>query len=288
MKLPRKHVLRAAVGDPSEIGEFIALRLHLSTERAREWVDLGAVQVAGRRADRATQLTPGLRVVVREPSLDRTDRSDAALVVAWRDDDLLVIDKPAGMLSQPSENESASSLESRVRAESPSARMLHRLDRDASGLVLFALRSELYAAMQHDLERGRMERSYVAIAGGVISSQREIRLRIARDGTDARKRIALPENAPGGKEARTTVVPIGSTPLGTALRIQLHTGRTHQIRVHLAAIGHPLVGDTLYGGLFASRLLLHAERLVFSHPKTRERIVVRSAPPEVPLVTWPS
>ncbi len=276
MSAMRKHVLRVAVGDPPTVTELLAARLALPLDRAREWVRIGAVQADGRRAVEATHLPPGTRVVVREPVVVAT----APLVVAWRDELTLVVEKPAGMLAQPSEGEAASSLEARVRDELPSARMLHRLDRDASGLVLFALRPEAFAPLQRSIEEGLVERTYAAVASGEIAEPREIRLRIARDPSDARRRVALPENAPGGRAALTRLAPLGPGAGGTALRVELGTGRTHQIRVHLLAIGHPLVGDGLYGGPPAARLMLHAARLVFPHPATGGRVAVESPAPE--------
>jgi RluA family pseudouridine synthase len=272
----RKHVLRVAMGDPRAIVPFLVERLLIDDKQAAEWVKLGAVTVGGKRADAYTRLLTGMRVIVREPAAPVDDQP---LEVVWRDEDMLVIDKPAGMLSQPSSGEAASSLEARVQAEVPSARMMHRLDREASGLVLFALRPGVYAAMQHDLENGAIERYYLAIAAGVVSASREIRLRIARDPLDGRRRIALPEAAPGGEEARTRIAPIGWAGSGTALRVELYTGRTHQIRVHCAAIGHPLLGDELYGGPPAPRLMLHAARLIMPHPRTGERVALAAPPP---------
>jgi RluA family pseudouridine synthase len=283
----RKHVLRVAMGDPRAIVPFLVERLLIDDKQAAEWVKLGAVTVGGKRADAYTRLLTGMRVIVREPAAPVDDQP---LEVVWRDDDMLVIDKPAGMLSQPSPGESASSLEARVQAEVPSARLMHRLDREASGLTLFALRPGVYAAMQHDLEDGAIERYYLAIASGVVSASREVRLRIARDPLDGRRRIALPEAAPGGEEARTRITPIGwagagrsttggGAPSGTALRVELYTGRTHQIRVHCAAIGHPLLGDELYGGPPAPRLMLHAARLIMPHPRTGERVALAALPP---------
>jgi 23S rRNA pseudouridine1911/1915/1917 synthase len=275
----RKHVLTVALGDPRAIDAFVAARLLIDPERAQEWVRLGAVQVGGRRADLHTRLLTGMRVIIREPA---APEELEPLAVIYRDDDLLVVDKPAGMLSQPSANEAASSLEARVQRELPEARLMHRLDREASGLVLFALRPVVHAALQHDLENDAVTRHYLAIASGVVTASREIKLRIARDSLDARRRIALPENADGGKPARTKIVPIGWSRDGTRLRVELHTGRTHQIRVHCAAIDHPLVGDDLYGGPPGARLMLHATHLALPHPTTGDALELDSpAPPEL-------
>ncbi|MSP59203.1 MAG: RluA family pseudouridine synthase [Myxococcales bacterium] len=271
----RKHVLRVAVGDPGALAPFLALRLGLPAGEVERWVDLGAVQVDGRRAQAVTRLAPGAQVVAREPA--KVGGGEPRLKVAWRDDVLLVVDKPPGMLSQPSQGEASSSVEVLVRREHPDARPMHRLDRDASGLLLVALRPDAYAALQHSLDRGEIAREYLAVAAGKITEPQQIRLKIARDPADSRRRLALPERAPGGQSARTHIVPVAAAAGGTLIRVTLDTGRTHQIRVHLAALGHPLVGDRLYGGPAAPRLMLHAARLAFPHPQTAAPIEVVSA-----------
>jgi RluA family pseudouridine synthase len=272
-----KRLLTVAIGDPERIAPFLAARLGLDVDAVRVQLEAGAVQVNGARADFATRLTPGDRVVVRGA---RSPSPPPEARVVHRDDDLMVVDKPAGLLAQPSPGEAVSA-ERQVQAHFPSARLLHRLDRDASGLLLFSLHAGSHAALQQQLERGAVARSYLAVAAGRVDGPREIRLRIARDPHDARRRVALPENAPGGRPACTRIAdarPIEDDQ--TCLAIELATGRTHQIRVHLAAIGHPLVGDRLYGGPPAPRLLLHALRLGFIHPSTRASIELEApAPP---------
>ena len=189
------------------------------------------------------------------------------------------------MLAQPAPGEVGGSLEARVQAEWPGARLMHRIDRDASGLVLFALRPAAYAAVQQALTAGRIERRYRALADGVIDGPREIRLRIAHVAGDARRRQALPERAPGGEEAHTLVTPLGTREVGgrhaTLVEVTLDTGRTHQIRVHLAAIGHPIYGDTLYGGPAAPRLMLHGAHLALPHPTGGATLSLAAPPPSL-------
>jgi RluA family pseudouridine synthase len=270
-----KHVLRAAAGDPVPVDDFVAARLGVPLERAAAWVRLGAVTVGGRRAAPSSRVAAGARVVVREPDAP----AFADLPVVYRDDDLLVLDKPAGALSQPSPGVAAPSVEARIQAEHPGARLAHRLDRDTSGLLVFTLRPGAHAAMQQAFSGGTVERVYLAVAAGEIAAPLDVRLRIGRHPSDPRLRAALPEHAPGGRAARTDARPLGRHPLGTLLRVLLHSGRTHQIRVHLAALGHPVAGDTLYGGPPAPRLMLHATELAFAHPRTGAPLRFHSPPP---------
>jgi 23S rRNA pseudouridine1911/1915/1917 synthase len=121
----------------------------------------------------------------------------------------------------------------------------------------------------------QMTRRYLARVPGPLSGEGDIRLRIARDAHDARKRRALPENAPGGQPAHTHWK--ARTP--TLAELELDTGRTHQIRVHLAAIGQPIDGDRLYGGARAPRLMLHASSLSLPHPRDGQ-LLSFVAPPD--------
>jgi RluA family pseudouridine synthase len=281
----RKHVLTVALGDPEALDRFLAARLDLDPALAREWIATGAVQINGRRAEASVRLAPGDRVLARVPE---TRPAPSELRVLHLDDDLLIVDKPAGLLSQPSPGESISA-ETRLQERFPSARLIHRLDRDASGVLLFALRPRAHAALQHALGRAEIHRTYLAIAAGRIQGTQEIRSRIARDPADTRRRIALPEQASGGQTALTLITPLASAavePPATRLTIGLRTGRTHQIRVHLASTGHPLLGDRLYGGPPATRLMLHASRLEFHHPATGQRFAIEAPPPPEFAACW--
>ena len=263
----RKHLITVAPGDPRDLTTLLTCRLSIEPAMAAEWISRGAVQVAGARATAKSPLVPGSKVVAREPP----PAVKASFHVVLSDEDLLVVDKPAGMLAQPSPGES-DSLETLVLRRHPEARLAHRLDRDTSGLMLFTVSSPAHAAMQQSLARGEVLREYLAICAGLFEGTRAITLRIAPDPEDRSRRRALPESASGGQAARTllTVISNASRPgqPATRLRATLDTGRTHQIRVHLAAIGHPLLGDRLYRGPPAPRLLLHAVRLAFRHPRT--------------------
>jgi RluA family pseudouridine synthase len=277
----RKHVLQVAPGDPLDPAAFLAARLAVDEPTARAWLERGAVEVDRRRAAAGARLALGSRVVVREPP-PAAPVDEEPLRIVHRDPDLVVVDKPAGVLAQPSPGEAAASLEARVQARFPSARLVHRIDRDASGLVVFTLRPAAHAALQQAFVSGAVEREYLAVCAGAWDGPREIRLRIARDPKDTRRRVALPERAPGGKPACTLVTALGSAaahPGATVLSVELRTGRTHQVRVHLAALGHPLVGDRLYGGPPAPRLLLHAARLRLPLPSGGAPLELRAPEP---------
>jgi len=284
--MPGKRLLTVAVGDPAVLAELLSARLAIPVGVARRWIEAGAVEVNRRRAAAEVPMRAGDRVLVRPPEERAVELAPIGIVHS--DDDVVIAAKPAGLLAQPSSSESRSA-ERQVQVRFPTARLLHRLDRDASGLLLFTLRPAAHAAMQQALAHGEIERTYFAICAGRLEAPLEIRMRIARDPADARRRVALPEQAPGGKPSLTYVTPLAPAagdPAATCLTVEIETGRTHQIRVHLAALGHPLVGDRLYGGPPADRLLLHATRLRFRHPSTGETLVVGAPLPPAFAARW--
>jgi RluA family pseudouridine synthase len=193
---------------------------------------------------------------------------------------LLVVDKPAGLPSQATRADAVDTLCARVALDvGDEVRMMHRLDREASGLVLFARSPAARAPLQAALAAGAIDRTYRAVVSGVLDGSGRVALRIARDAAAPWRRVALPEAAPGGEAASTRYRALARSGGHTLVELSLDTGRTHQIRVHHAALGHPLLGDRLYHGPPAARLMLHAVELALAHPRDGRRLVMRAALP---------
>ena len=216
---------------------------------------------------------------------------DGKLEIVYCDDELLVANKPSGLLSVPGRGpEKSDSLTTRIQREFPDALCVHRLDMATSGLLVFARG----ALMQQQLSRLFRERgiskNYIAIVAGRIEADAgEIDLPLAADWPNRPKqKVDIASGKPSLTRYRVLGIADGSfqpqsgKPLLDASRIELEpvTGRTHQLRVHLAAIGHPVLGDQLYGERgAATRLLLHARKLSFMHPSSLEMLSLTAEPP---------
>ena len=206
------------------------------------------------------------------------------IVVVYRDEDLAIVDKPAGLPTQAETAQRAFSLEAAATRDlGADARLMHRLDKEASGLLLVALRSAAYAPLQRAMAAHAIDRRYVAIAQGPLVGDATIRKRIGRHPRDQRLRAPFPEDATTGEAACTHFRALGHGSLDgmpvTAVELRLETGRTHQIRVHLAALGHPIVGDPSYGGPSFERLCLHAYAMELAQPTSGQRIRASAALP---------
>jgi RluA family pseudouridine synthase len=206
--------------------------------------------------------------------------------VLWRDRDLLAIDKPAGMLSQPSERapgeRSADQIVLLALAHElghrPFVRLVHRLDRPTSGVLLFATDPAATKALATAWERGLVRRTYLALVDGNPPwDERVIDAPIGRP--DATWRFAVD---PAGEPATTKVRVLERRGDRSLVTCELVTGRTHQVRVHLSSVGHPVLGDTTYGGPPAERVWLHAAALELPLPRSRERVTIASPFPQAP------
>jgi 23S rRNA pseudouridine1911/1915/1917 synthase len=210
----------------------------------------------------------------------------APFEVAYEDEHLLVVDKPAGVVVHPARGHwagtLAQALEGRAAGgEEPSrAGIVHRLDRDTSGLLVVAKSDAVHRALKALLSQRRLRREYLALVDGHPPARTgTIDAPIGRHRRD-RKMMSI--DSDDAREARTHFEIERLLPASALLRVSLETGRTHQIRVHLAAIGHPVCGDPQYGtrGRFGlERQFLHAARLAFTHPVTGEELDVRSELP---------
>jgi 23S rRNA pseudouridine1911/1915/1917 synthase len=260
-----------------------------SRARAQRLIEAGAVLVDGAAVPKRHRVAPG-EVVVVDESADRVPEGDPAQTaefsVAFEDEHLMVVDKPAGVVVHPARGHwhgtLAQALEGRAAggADAFRAGIVHRLDRDTSGLLVVAKSDAVHSALKEALARREVVREYLALVEGRPP---------ARSGTidapigrDRRVRTRHSTDTDEPREARTHFTLERALPRATLLRVRLETGRTHQIRVHLQAIGHPVCGDPEYGtaGQFGlERQFLHAERLAFTHPVTGEPLDVHSPLP---------
>jgi 23S rRNA pseudouridine1911/1915/1917 synthase len=205
--------------------------------------------------------------------------------IPYQDEHLLVVDKPAGLVVHPARGHRQGTLAQLLAGmaaggEPDRAGIVHRLDRDTSGLLVVARSEEIHALLQAALRARRVEREYLALVQGCPPARSgTIEAPIGRD-PQVRTRMAVGGNA--AREARTHFKLERRLADYALLSVRLETGRTHQIRVHMQAIGHPVAGDPEYGGAGAlglERQFLHAARLAFEHPLSGARIEVRSPLP---------
>ena len=210
------------------------------------------------------------------------------LRVVYEDADLMVIDKPAGMVVHPGAGQATGTLVNALLAlhsDWPTTGgphrpgIVHRLDKGTSGLILVARHDAAHRRLSADLAERKVSRTYRAICRGRLTGDGVIEGAIGRDPRD-RKRMAVVD---GGRAALTRFTVLEALEAATYLEVSLGTGRTHQIRVHLAAIGHPLVGDVTYGrgggSTVIDRPALHAVKLSFRHPIGGQPMEFESAPP---------
>jgi 23S rRNA pseudouridine1911/1915/1917 synthase len=287
----------------------------ITQEEAGRRIDqlLGTIEQVGSRSHAERLVRDGLVTVngrtvaksYRVQAADELEIDDAAIAapvpvqyagteldIAYEDDDVLVVNKPAGMVVHPAPGYREPTLVEIlaaggvVLAPSEDAKLMrpgvvHRLDKDTSGLIMLAKHSAALRSLQQSIQNRTARREYIAlVAGHVPSRAGRVEAPIGRDVRDAAKR-SIDTDAP--QDAITHFVVQEILPTTTLLRLRLETGRTHQIRVHMQAIGHPVVGDHTYGHGTAfglHRQFLHAARLTFPHPVTENPVEVTSPLPD--------
>jgi 23S rRNA pseudouridine1911/1915/1917 synthase len=249
----------------------------------------GAVTVDGERRPKSHRLEGGEEVSFAPPERreSQLEPEEVPLRVAWEDEHLLVVDKPAGVVVHPSAGHRGGTLVHGLLAhaiaggeEPERPGIVHRLDRDTSGLLVVARSDDVHRQLQEAIRNRAVTREYLALVRGRPTSRRgRIEAAIGRDRRDA-TRISLDTDTP--REAVTDYELVELLREHALLRVRLETGRTHQIRVHLAAIDLPVSGDPTYGvaaDLGLGRQFLHAARPAFDHPVTGERVEVESPLP---------
>jgi 23S rRNA pseudouridine1911/1915/1917 synthase len=271
-----------AAGDRLDL--FIAGHLGSRAAAARA-VEQGAL-VDGRPRPRSYRLEGGEKIEL--PPAEEPEEPIPAgppPTIAWEDDQLAVVDKPAGLVVHPGAGRTRVTLVDQLAGyvgggESERPGIVHRLDRDTSGLMVVARTPEAHAALSRLVRKRDLERTYTALVRGAPASRSgRIEAAIGRDRDDP-TRFSLETDTP--RDAVTHFELLETYGGNALMSVRLETGRTHQIRVHLAAIGLPVVGDPVYGVSEPKlgRQFLHASRLAFTHPFTDEAIDVVSPLPQ--------
>jgi 23S rRNA pseudouridine1911/1915/1917 synthase len=282
--------LEATAADAGQrLDAFLAARgAARSRSAAQRLIDAGAVLVDGVARAKNHRVAAGERIAVTQPEQGAAPPAPPFEIV-YEDPDLLVVDKPAGLVTHPAPGHHGTTLAealSGTAAGGPDpqrAGIVHRLDRDTSGLLVVAKTEEAYAELARQLRAREVRREYLALVSGHPEAQSGTI--DAPIGRDRGRRTVVSTRSDRPRAAVTRFEVLERLPATTLLRVRLETGRTHQIRAHLAAIGHPVCGDPQYGGracgreLGLERQFLHAERLMFRHPRTGADMSCESKPP---------
>lgn len=269
----------------------------MSRTHIQQLIAGGAVQVNGHTSKPGYVLRTGDDILVDlaylAPQVSEAKPRALPLDIVYEDADLLVINKAPGVVVHPAPGHSEDTLVNALLARYPALQegnngerpgIVHRLDRDTSGLLLVAKNARTQAALIEQMRRHEIVKRYLVLAEGVIAlDQGSIDAPIGRD---PRHRQQMAITATGSREARTHFRVLERFARHTLLLIQLETGRTHQVRVHLKAIGHPVVGDSTYGsgnvirGSRLRRQFLHASQLHFTHPVSGQQLEIEAPLPD--------
>jgi 23S rRNA pseudouridine1911/1915/1917 synthase len=268
-----------------------------SRNRLQGWVREGRVRVDGEvESEPRRKLHGGERLALEEapdPQELAEQPEDIPLAIVFEDETLLVIDKPAGLVVHPGSGNWSGTLMNALLhhvpgiAEVPRAGIVHRLDKDTSGLLVVAKTLEAQTDLVRQLQARTVRRQYLAVVSGIVARNGTVEAPIGRHPVHRVKMAVVPETL-GGKPAVTHFRVLEEYAHSSLLECALETGRTHQIRVHMASIKHPLVGDPVYGKVDPRvppfhRQALHATRLGLVHPLTR-RLQQWEAPPPADML----
>jgi 23S rRNA pseudouridine1911/1915/1917 synthase len=285
--------MKFTVQAPDRLDRAVAVALpNHSRSRLTELVDAGLVQVDGVAQKRSFRVFPGMEISLDEPE-DRAAHdltpADIDLEILFENADMLVVNKPRGLATHPAQSLKEPSLVNALLARAGSLStaggdfrpgIVHRLDKDTTGVILVAKNDRAHVDLAKQIELRTARREYLAVVAGdlrVDGDSLRIEAPIARDKHN-RLKMALDAD---GKPAVTLVRVVKRIDAGTLVRCRLETGRTHQIRVHLSSIGHPVLGDSLYAprSMQGVPLQLHALSIEFALPGSSERKTVEAAPP---------
>lgn len=270
----------------------VSLMVQCSRSQAAKWIEAGQCLVGGTARTKTgfkVQAGDEIEITIPDPVEMTVEKEEIPLEILYEDEDVAVVVKPYGMVVHPAPgNESGTLVNALLYAMEDLSGIggvkrpgiVHRLDKDTSGVIMIAKNDLAHESLSAQLKERTMDKRYLALVEGNLKEEEgSIDQPIARSKKDRKKMAVEPE----GRESRTEWKVLERLKNCTLLEVHILTGRTHQIRVHMQHIHHPVAGDPIYGaknGVKASRLMLHAWKLDFDHPRTGERLHFEAEPPE--------
>ncbi len=298
-------IITGTLAAPARLDKALAEASGMSRARVQALIAQGRVEVDGERASSpSAKPAPGARFRITVPAASQPEAQpeDIPLTIAFEDEHLVVVDKPAGMVVHPAAGNREGTLVNALLHHCRGALsgiggvarpgIVHRIDKDTSGLLVVAKSDAAHEGLAAQFAEHSVHRRYIAVCGGhPTPSKGRIEGRIGRSDTNRKKMAVLDKNSSRGKHAITHYSVLERLAHAAVLECRLETGRTHQVRVHCASIGHALIGDPLYGNtprairplisrLEFGRQALHAKELGFNHPITSEKLTFSSDLPD--------
>ena len=280
-------------GQTQRLDKYIAEKEELSRMMIQKLIEEGNILVNGETTKPSYQVRNGDRIIIQIPEIKQTNlkEQEIPLDIIYEDNDIVVVNKAKGMVVHPAVGNPDGTLVNAIMAHCKGnlsgiggelrPGIVHRLDKDTSGLLIIAKNDKAHLAMSEQIQNRQVKKTYLALVRGVIAeNEATIKMPIGRSTKD-RKKMAVVKN---GKEAITHFKVLDRFSKYTYIEVRIETGRTHQIRVHMAEIGHPVIGDLVYSNgkneFGVEGQMLHAKSLDFKHPITEKQMHLEAPLPE--------
>ncbi len=288
----KKEIIKVEVVFGERIDSFLAKRLDLTRTRIQELIKVEQIKVNNKKVKSSYKIEENDEIEVIIPEIEEVEimPEDIKIDIVFEDKDIAIINKQAGLVVHPAQGHYSGTLVnailyhikdlSGINGEMRPG-IVHRLDKDTSGLIIIAKNDKAHLELTNMFQNKEIKKTYLAIVKGKLNKKKgRIVTQIGRDRND-RKKMAVLDSLTQGKNAITTFKVIDQNERFSLIKVDIETGRTHQIRVHMKYMGYPILGDAVYGRVDSEkRQMLHAYKLEFLHPITKEKMEIIAELPD--------